>query len=145
MGRPSKYQDSFPDFLVDQMSIGLSFEACCGSMGINKDTGYEWIKRYPEFAEAKLRGEALGQLFWEQKAIDNLELDAESKFNSTVWIFTMKNRFGWRDRRELSGSVGVGGLERMFGDMTNDQIEERIGAILARLPRPTKPTPKAGK
>lgn len=117
------------------MAQGLSFEACCGELGVSKDTGYEWAKRYPEFAEAKALGESKGQRFWERKAIDNLELGANDKFNSTVFIFTMKNRFGWRDRKEITGGAGGGSLERLYRHLTNEQIEQRIGEILARLPK----------
>ncbi len=137
MGRKSKYAESYPDQLVELMAQGLSFEACCGEFGVSKDTGYEWLKRYPEFAEAKAVGTARNQTFWERKAIDNLELGADFKFNSTVWIFTMKNMHGWRDRKEISGSLGVG-LTRQFQGFTNEQIEQRIGEILARLPKPPK-------
>lgn len=136
MGRKTKYQpETMPGLLEDYMAEGLSFEACCGELGVSKDTGYEWVKRYPEFAEAKLLGEARGQTFWERKAIKNLELGADQKFNATVFVFTMKNRFGWRDRKEISGSLGVG-LTRQFQGLTNEQIEQRIGEILSRLPKP---------
>lgn len=136
MGRKSKYEEKFCDQLIEDMAEGLSFEACCGNIGVSKDTGYEWVKRYPEFAEAKQIGEARGQYFWERSARDNLLIDSkELKFNSTVFIFTMKNRFGWRERKELSGSVGVGGgLGKLFGALSNEQIEQRIAEILDRLP-----------
>ncbi len=170
MGRKSKYEPDMPDRLIEFMAEGLSFEACCGELGVSKDTGYEWLKRFPEFAEAKLLGEGRGQLFWERKAITAvspympperdlsgvdefereriLEADRRAyqaamnfKFNATVFVFTMKNRFNWRDKRELSGSVGVG-ITRQFETMSNEQIETRITEILARLP---KPAPKATK
>lgn len=31
---------------------------------------------------------------------------APAQFNSTVWVFSMKNRFGWRDKKEITGKDG---------------------------------------
>lgn len=136
MGRKSKYEPAFADTLLEMMADGLSFEACCGHFKVCRDTGYEWIKRYEEFAEAKAIGEAMGQLYWERVAQANILCDKETKFNATVFIFTMKNRFGWRDKKEISGEVGVNmGLDKLYQDMNVNQIETKIGELLARLPK----------
>jgi hypothetical protein len=117
--------------MIELMAGGLSFEACCGHLGVSKDTGYEWAKKYPEFAEAKEIGTAKSQMFWEEEAIKGRWGSKDSQFNSTVWIFTMKNRFGWRDKKEVISSGSVGDL---YKDYTLPQVEAKIGELLGRLP-----------
>lgn len=139
-GPKIKYRDDFPEILLAQMSDGLSFEACCGFLEISKDSGYKYIKEYPEFAAAKALGEVKGQLFWEKAAIGGMYSDKDNKFNTTAFIFVMKNRFNWRDRKEITGNLGIGlGLDNIYRGMSANQIENTIGEILARLPKPEGP------
>lgn len=139
-GRPTKYRPDMPERLLELMSDGLSFEACCGDLGISKETGYKWTREYMDFNVAKELGEVRGQLFWEKAAISGLWSDKNgSKFNTTAFIFIMKNRFGWRDRREISGSLGIGGLDETYKGWSTAQIEQEIGVILARMPKPEGP------
>lgn len=140
-GRKCKYRDDMPEKLVEYMSKGLSFEACCGKLGIVKDTGNRWVKDFPEFGAAKALGEVQGQLFWEEQAIEGLWSSKDTKFNATVFIFVMKNRFGWRDRKEISGSLGLGiGLDGLFKNWSDQQIENEIASLTNRLmPKPEGP------
>lgn len=134
MARKSKYNDGSPEELEELMAGGLSFEACCGRLGISKDTGYEWAKKHPEFAEAKEIGTARGQAFWEEEAIKGRwgsTGPGGSIFNATIWIFTMKNRFGWRDKKEIVNSNG--GVGDLLKDLTEDQVKSKIKEILSRL------------
>lgn len=137
MGRPSKYDPDFPDRLIALMGMGLSFEACCGELGISKDTGYEYVKKYEDFAEAKAIGEAKGQYFWEKIARDCLVMpggkDAD-KFNAAVYIFTMKNRFNWKEKKEVSGNLALGGdVGKLYKDWSNEQVEKKIEELVKRL------------
>ena len=140
-GRPSKYKDEYAERILLLMSDGLSFEACCGDLNISKDTGYRWAKEHQEFGLAKELGETKGQLFWEKAAISGLWFDKETRFNTTVFIFVMKNRFGWKDKKELSGSLGIGitGVDNLYKGWTQEQIEREIGNILVRMPKPEGP------
>lgn len=99
-GRPTKYEERFCEMLIDHMKQGLSFEAFGGAIGVSKDTLYRWLKRHVEFSDAKKIATQYSQLFWEQQALNGLFDQKDKKLNSTVWIFNMKNRFGWRDRIE---------------------------------------------
>ena len=73
---------------------GLTDEQIASKIGINRTTLYEWIKRYPDIANALQEGKA---------PVDTLVEDALYKAaiggNITAQIFWLKNRkrLAWRD------------------------------------------------
>lgn len=114
-GRPTKYpkskkkQKEFCQALIEHGRSGLSFEtfgvsdAAVKVIGdyVTKETLYQWLKIHPEFSDAKKVFTQLSRDFWEAIARDHLTHYKDGKqLNSTVWIFNMKNRFGWRDKPE---------------------------------------------
>ncbi len=107
LGRPTKYKPEYCDKLKAHLADGLSFDAFAALIGVNIDTLYEWAKVYPEFSEAKKDGESLGLLFWEK--VGRAGITGKIKgFNVAGWIFTMKNRFRWRDRHHLEHGMDDG-------------------------------------
>jgi hypothetical protein len=130
-GRPSKYDPAFCDQLIAKMAEGYSFEACCGYFKIAKDTGYVWLAEHPEFADAKRLGECQGQLFYEQIAKRGMFHDKDGeKLTVAVWIFIMKNRFGWRDAKEITGS---GGGPLQISNLSHEEIDRKINELVSRL------------
>lgn len=111
-GRPSDYDEKYCQMLIDHMERGLSFESFAGKIRKAKQTLYNWIEAHPEFLDAKKIGESCSLLRWEETGIKGLsEIEhkddegktiMKEKLNATVWIFNMKNRFGWRDRTEVT-------------------------------------------
>lgn len=101
VGRPSKYDPKYCQQVIDHMSQGFSFESFAGKIGVAKDTLYQWDKNHQDFSDAKKEGFEKNRLFWEEQAMRGMW--AGKKFNPTVWIFNMKNRFPkeWRDRQEV--------------------------------------------
>ncbi len=113
MARPTKYKEEYCQQLVNLMSQGYPFVACCGKFGIAESTGYEWVKKYPMFSESKKEGES--------KCIDWLieqgkkgMWDTTKSFNATVWIFMMKNIAHWKDRHETEVKVDKGSINITF-------------------------------
>jgi len=105
-GRPTKYKPEYCDRLIEWMSKGMSFETFGHEVGVVKDTLYGWVREYPEFSDAKKRAFLAAQVFWEKMAIDHMvSPNGEDgfTFNTSSWIFNMKNRFKWRDRVEHTG------------------------------------------
>lgn len=99
MGSESKFQEDFCDMLVKHMERGLSFESFGAVIGITPNRMQKWLKRYPQWQEAKETGEARSLLFWESLGIAGIT--AGKGFNAAVWMFSMKNRFrkfGWKDK-----------------------------------------------
>ena len=108
VGRPSKYDPSFCQKLIDHMSKGYSFESFSAVVDVDRDSLYEYVKVHPEFSDAKKVAFDKNLLFWEKQGIDGLYTETEynekgkpisgKTLNATVWIFNMKNRHQWRDR-----------------------------------------------
>ena len=140
MGRPTKYKKEFCDTVIDNMAEGLSFEACCGVIGISKDTGYRWIKEHDDFSDAKKRGDVLSQLWWENQGKKGMFWGKD--FNATVWVFAMKNRHDWSDRKDLNlgGQPGnpiqaqgpLGAILDELDGFEDDELDIEIEKILAR-------------
>ncbi len=107
MGRPSSYKPEYAQMLIDHMREGFNFETFAARLNYQSVSNlYKWLDMYPEFGEAKKVGDALSQLWW-------LSLGRQAaqgllpNFNSTVWIFAMKNMFRWRDKppEEISDKI----------------------------------------
>jgi hypothetical protein len=44
----------------------------------------------------------LSRKFWEKTAIDNIVYNQKGKkADAVLWIFNMKNRFNWTDKKEI--------------------------------------------
>ena len=98
VGRPSKYKEEYCDRLIKHMEAGLSIEAFAGEIRVTKDTIYGWVKKHPEFSDAKKIGEGLATMFWEKLTV----MIATGKIqgaNAAITIFALKNRLGWRDKQ----------------------------------------------
>lgn len=95
IGRPTKYKAEYCDLLVEHMKTGKSFRSFAAKIGTHWDALYDWDKKYSEFSDAKKRGEAVCLDFWEELGLTHIH--DKSALNSAVYIFNMKNRFGWRD------------------------------------------------
>ena len=120
-GRPPiKFEKRYCDMLIEHMRQGLSFESFAGVVVVAKQTLYTWLEKNPSFLDAKKKGEGLSRLWWEKIGTAGMMAQMQSKdgktiplknFNSGIWVFSMKNRFGWKDRVQLSQDDDDGGFE----------------------------------
>jgi hypothetical protein len=98
MSRPpkgsEKWDPKYCEELILHMKEGYSFT----SFGANCDCSAaclnNWVKVHPEFAHAKSIGEVHNLKHWEKLSHSNMD--------TGKWIFNMKNRFGWMDKREIT-------------------------------------------
>lgn len=104
-GRPSKYKEEYCELLIKHMEQGLSFETFGATIGVSKQTLYDWVNAHSLFLDAKKTAFLKCQLFWEQLGIDGVFSTKASALNTGVWVFNMKNRFGWRDKIEIEQTV----------------------------------------
>lgn len=131
-GRPSEYDKKYCNSLIAHMSKGFSFQSFAAIADVHLDTLYEWAKVHPEFSEAKNVAFQKNLLFWEQEGIKGLWGSEKERFNSTVWIFNMKNRHRWRDRYDDKPSnepTPSDPREKEIEAMTTEQQLELAGAI----------------
>lgn len=64
-------------------------------------------------------GRTLGQAFWEKQARTNL---GNKAFNTSLWAFYMKNKYGWADKTEsvtLNENTNMD-LDTLRGQLTKD-------------------------
>jgi hypothetical protein len=97
-GRPTKYDPSWMlDTIIEAGRHGATKEKMAAMIGISRETLYKWAEENAEFSDTLKEAELLSQVWWENAgqlaAIGNVE-----GFNSTAWIFAMKNRFPDRYR-----------------------------------------------
>lgn len=125
MARPSKYKPEFPEQLIEHMSTGRSFETFAATVGVCDDTLREWCKVHPEFSAAKKRGWMLSMNWWEDVGRKSLFGDKESKFNATIWIYTMKCRFPkyWGEKQEVSHVIED---KRELKGLSDDELGELL-------------------
>jgi len=127
------------------MKNGLSFESFAGLIGIGRSAIYNWLEKHPDFEDARGRGQAASLFWWETlsragvggqltrvtKTITHPDGTVEkfmapASFSAAGWIFSMKNRFGWRDRTELTGAGGGPIRIRDVSDLTDDEIDKEL-------------------
>ena len=65
----TKFQYKFCKDLVDHMTTGLSYASFAGVVGVNRDTLYQWEKRYPEWKLAKEIGWEKSRLYWDKRVL----------------------------------------------------------------------------
>lgn len=107
-GRPKKQLDDLPKGWKEKMlslaSEGASHvEIQVEALGcISNDLWYRLIDEEPEFSETVKRCDKLCESWWAK--LGRQGANGSADINPTTWIFNMKNRFGWRDKQELSGN-----------------------------------------
>lgn len=140
-GRRPDYRPEYCEMLIEHMRQGGSFESFAATAGVTRATLYNWEKKYPEFLDAKKIGEPQSEAFYEKIAIAAM-VGKIKNFNAVVWIFTMKNRFGWRDRHEVSSADGTKNVPSVVlseAEITRQLTEKAKRALsLAKIPAKVK-------
>lgn len=103
VGRPRTTVDDLPNDWQQIMTDcgqdgGSAAEARC-LLGIGMSAWETLLKDSEEFREAEKVRQALCEVWWEKRG---REMASGEQGNSAVWIFNMKNRFGWRDRHDIN-------------------------------------------
>jgi len=107
MARPTDYDHSYCDQVVEWGGQGKSATWMAAQIGVHRDTLYEWAKVHEEFSDAFMRARHLAQAWWEDQGQSALYAPG---FNSSVWAKNMGARFRdeWGDssKVELTGKDG---------------------------------------
>ena len=113
VGRPTDYREEYCEMVIEHMSKGYSFESFAGAIGTHKQVLYSWAEKFPEFNDSKKIAFEKCRVWWESQGMDGLWSSKEGSFNSSNWIFQMKNRFKeeWRDKQEHDHSSADGSMQ----------------------------------
>jgi hypothetical protein len=113
-GRPTKYKQIYHKLLLDMMSKGKSVVQFCAEIGICRDTFYEWVDKIPSFSDTYKKAIELCESYWEdigKRGIMGMSVKDsngnESRINTGMYVFYMKNRFHWKDRSEQEITGGL--------------------------------------
>ena len=102
VGRPRTTTDDLPenwqDIMVDcGQDGGSAVEARC-LLGIGESAWETLLTDSEDFRRTEKKRQALCAVWWERQG---RKMAAGADGNATVWIFNMKNRFGWRDKQDV--------------------------------------------
>ena len=86
---------------IDFMAKGGSKEAFAASIGVSKMSLYRWIDKHKSFSDSLKKAETYCQKWWEDRGHQMLNDKNLRQPQVTMWIFNMKNRFGWADKQEI--------------------------------------------
>lgn len=100
-GQPTKYDPKYCQMLIEHMASGLSFETFGAEIEVVKKTLYNWCDEHKEFLHAKGIGELRCQKYHEMIGISGQSGHLPG-FQQSAWRFNMANRFGWRDRSDVT-------------------------------------------
>lgn len=104
VGRPSKYDPEFCDKVIELMYEGHSITEVAYLLKVAKSTIYEWADKHEEFSNAIKKGVDFSEGWWMLEGKNALR---DKDFSATLFYMNMKNRFGWKDKQEHSGTVGI--------------------------------------
>lgn len=106
-GRPSLYRQTYCEEAISCLAQGYSLAAFAGTIGVTRQTVYEWQEVHPEFSDAVKVGQAKSAAWWEARLRKQSEAN---EGNVTATIFGLKNRArdDWSDmtRTEVTGKDG---------------------------------------
>lgn len=112
MGRPSEYDPSFCEKVIECGEKGMSVVEMAAEIGVSRNTlETEWPKRHPAFLEAFTHARLASQAWWEKMGRENLIMPSGVNFQASVWSRSMAARFpaDWREnsKHEHSGPNGA--------------------------------------
>lgn len=94
----SKYKKEFAEELPQMFANGESVAEVCIQLGVTRRAFYDWVEKYPDFADAYQDGKMHAEAWWSK--LGRAGAAGKVDIQPTVWIFNMKNKFGWVDRIE---------------------------------------------
>jgi len=99
VGRPTVYKPEYCQMLIEHGKQGFTFRSFCSEIGIHWDTGYAWIKKYPEFSDAKKLCTSHSYAKWEKIGM-KAAVGQVKGFMTGPFTMIMKNCFDWSDNPE---------------------------------------------
>jgi predicted DNA-binding protein YlxM (UPF0122 family) len=100
MAHALQYKKEYCDMLVKHMSQGYSFSTFSAVINVSRTALYDWVEKYPEFKDAKIRAEDKAKSFLETRLMAKIAgqdlskkgIDTK-KIDTACLIFALKTRF----------------------------------------------------
>lgn len=126
MARPTIYDPSFCDTVLEMGAVGKSKAQMAAQLGVCRQTIENWCSQFPEFMDAITRARVLAQAWWEERARESL---GDRNFNAALWAKSMSARFPdeYSDRSKLELTGKDGGPVKI----DDSQAATKMAAILA--------------
>ena len=138
IGRPTLYDPSFCEQVVELGSQGKSKAQIAAALNVDRVTINAWCLEHPEFSHSVTRARELAQAWWEDLGQEGVTMG--TKFNANAYSLQVRNRFPeeWRDRTEnvVSGEVRIEEVRRLIVEPSPRTIE---GEIVPELPDESVP------
>ena len=103
MARPKKTLDNLPKnwkkIITDIKRQGGSDVEVRVALDISDDLWSRFIKEIEEFSRTIKKGTDLCEAWWVKEGRVNL---GNRQFNAVLWYMNMKNRFGWKDKTDIT-------------------------------------------
>ena len=103
-GAPSQYNPNLCEKVIPLLKEGASIEEIGLELNIGYSTIYEYMEKFPDFAEAIKKGREFSKGWWLREGRKSLR---DKDFSPTLWYMNMKNRFGWTDKQESNINANI--------------------------------------
>lgn len=108
VGRPEKitveWAEEKAKTLADMFANGESLAEVCVELDVCKESLYKAANICPEFSDAYKKGLEKSEAWWTK--LGRAGAAGKVQIQPTTWIFNMKNRFNWVDKKEITGAEG---------------------------------------
>lgn len=134
IGRPSKYDPTYCDAIVEHMRDGASILSFAAEIGVGRSTIQEWEKEHPAFSVAVTRAKAVCAAWWEKQG-RKLAQDGGGNGQSTMVIFGLKNmgRDEWSESIKHVGGDPASGDKPIQAQVSVNGLSEAALAALASV------------
>jgi hypothetical protein len=117
--------------LKDAYLQGASDVEICKILKMTQREFDSYYEKSPNFKEMVDIGRMMAKAWWYEQGRRNIE---NTKFNTTLWSFNMKNRYGWADKTENTS------VDADFEDMDLSKLEQMLRKKAPSVLRLIKPT-----
>jgi hypothetical protein len=133
IGRPSSYDPSYCEKVIEVGAKGKSLEQISGMLGVTYRTLCRWREEHEDFCHALEQAKVLEMIWWEDHAQSYLvEHKDGERLNVGLWSRSMAARFpkkySDRVKQEITGADGaplVTGLQLSFVDADPGRFEDK--------------------
>lgn len=122
------------DQIKDAYANGASDVEIARLMGLSESEFYEYETEHPAFATFLAKGRTLSKAWWYELHRTNVR---NKEFNTSLYNFVMKNRFGWADKVDTNDTTEKDpvNLDQMKGQLNTAlrNLGKKDPALMALL------------